>query len=228
MQRPATFVKILRDATSIGIGVATYGVSFGALGVTAGLSPLQTMALSTIMFTGASQFALVGVVGAGGSAATAIAAALLLGSRNSAYAVRMNELLQVRGWRRLAAAHLTIDESTAMALAHEVQDDGSSGGKWAFWLTGLSVFIWWNLATAAGALGANLAGDPRTLGLDSAIAAGFLALLWPQLRDRRLWAMGLVCAVVALTAVPLVPPGLPILLGGAAAVLFTFVWRERA
>lgn len=228
MSRPASFAQILRDATSIGIGVATYGVSFGALGVTAGLTPLQTMALSSIMFTGASQFALVGVIGAGGSASAAIAAAWLLGSRNMAYAVRMNELLQLRGWRRLAAAQLTIDESTAMALAHEVQADGPRGGQWAFWLTGLSVFGWWNIATMAGAFGANLAGDPRSLGLDAAIAAGFLALLWPQLRNRRLWAMALVCAGVALISVPLVSPGLPILLGGGAAVLITLIWRERS
>ena len=215
----------MRDATSIGLGVGAYGISFGALGTTTGLSVWQTVALSTLMFTGASQFALVGVLNTGGSSAAAVAAAWLLGFRNLAYAVRMNELLRVTGWRRPLAAQMTIDESTAMALAHEIQDHGETGGRWAFWTTGASVYLWWNLATVLGAVGADLAGDPRGLGLDSAICAGFLALLWPQLRGRQQWLIAATAFAVGLLLVPAVTPGLPIILGGVVAVVMALTMR---
>ena len=165
------------------------------------------------MFTGASQFALVGVLGAGGSAAAAVAGALLLGSRNTLYAVRMSSLLPQRGARRLAAAHVTIDESTAMAVAAPPAHTGA-----AFWGTGLSIFVFWNAFTLLGALGAAQLGDPAALGLDALVPAAFLALLWPQLRSRDAVALAVAGALVALLALPFVPAGVPVLLAGLAVV----------
>lgn len=133
--------KILRDAIGIGLGTATYGLSFGALGIATGLTLIETQLLSLIMFTGASQFALVGTLAAGGGALSAVSAASLLGVRNLAYAVRNNTLLKPHGIQRLLGAHLTIDESTAMGLGHEKGIDGQAGGRYAFWATGISVFV---------------------------------------------------------------------------------------
>ncbi|MCW2666231.1 MAG: branched-chain amino acid transporter permease, partial [Frankiales bacterium] len=169
---------VLRDALGVGVAVGAYGLSFGAAAVSAGLSTAQACALSLLLFTGASQFALVGVLGAGGTALAAVASALLLGSRNTLYAVRLSALLPLRGPRQLLAAQLTIDESTAMATGGEREHAGL-----AFWATGVSVYLLWNLATLLGALGAAVV-DPRALGLDAAVGAAFLALLAPQLRDR--------------------------------------------
>ena len=165
------------------------------------------------MFTGASQFALVGVLGAGGSAAAAVAGALLLGSRNTLYAVRMSSLLPQRGVRRLAAAQVTIDESTAMAVAAPPAHVGA-----AFWGTGLSIFVCWNLMTLLGALGAARLGDPAALGLDALVPAAFLALLWPQLRSRGTVGLAVAGALVALLSLPFVPAGVPVLLAGLAVV----------
>ena len=86
------------------------------MGVAAGLSVLQTCALSLLVFTGASQFALVGVVAAGGAPISGAMTAILLGTRNTLYGLRMAPLLAFRGWRRVAAAHVLLDESTAMAV----------------------------------------------------------------------------------------------------------------
>ena len=210
--------RIMRDAIGIGIGVASYGVSFGALGVTTGLSILETQALSVLMFTGASQFALVGVLAAGGSAISAIATALLLGFRNLPYAIRMSQLLEVNGWRKFVAAQLTIDESTAMGLAHEIEVDGTHGGKWAFWATGVSVFVFWNAATLIGAIAASAAGDPKSLGLDAAVVAGFIALLWPQLTTSYRRVTAALGAGATLIFIPLVQPGIPILIAGCVAI----------
>lgn len=195
------------------MAVGAYGLSFGAAAVTAGLSTLQACVLSLLLFTGASQFALVGVLGAGGSAVAAVASALLLGTRNTLYAVRLSSLVPQRGARRLVAAQLTIDESTGMATAAPRELAPT-----AFWATGASVYVLWNLATLLGAVGAAQLGDPGVLGLDAAVPAAFLALLWPQLRDRGRAGVALAGALIALVAVPLAPAGVPVLLAGLAVV----------
>lgn len=219
--------KILRDAIGIGIGVATYGLSFGALGTATGLSLIETQLLSLLMFTGGSQFALVGTFAAGGGAISAISAASLLGVRNLAYAVRNNAMLQVRGWRKILGAQLTIDESTAMALGHEKGVDGLSGAKFAFWSTGISVFVFWNIATLLGAVAVSFVGDPNTYGLDAAIGAGFIALLWPQIKDKFTFFVAVISSIVAIAAIPLLQPGLPILLAGFVAALIAWIKAIR-
>lgn len=209
--------RIIRDGVGIGIATGTYGLSFGALGVVAGLSTFQVCALSLLMFTGASQFAFVGVVGAGGSAAAAGASAVLLGSRNALYGLHLSPLLAVRGARRAAVAHLVIDESAAMSLA-----GGTSRGlsRLGFYVTGLAVFAGWNLATLLGALGAQSLADPGRYGLDVVAPAAFLALLAPRMRERRSWYAAVLAVVVAVASVPFVPAGAPVLLGAAAVILW--------
>src|SRR5690349_21369148 len=164
---------------SLGVGVATgaYGVSFGAVATASGLDVWQACALSLLVFTGASQFAFVGVVAAGGAPLTGSLTAVLLGSRNAFYGVALAPSLRLRGWRRLLTAQLVIDESTAMGLGQE----DARRTRLAFRLTGWSVFVLWNLMTLVGAVAGEALGDPRTFGLDAAVGGAFLALLWPRL-----------------------------------------------
>ncbi len=206
---------ILRDSLAIGAATAAYGVSFGALAVAAGLEPLQAQALSGLMFTGASQFALVGVIGAGGGAIVAIATAAFLGARNMFYAFHMAPIFKVSGLRRLLAAHMTIDESTGMAMGHE---DSIVNARTAFWSTGFAIFLLWNGGTLVGALGAGLLGDPARLGLDAAIPAAFLALMWPRLSTSVARVTAAVAIGLALVATPLLPAGVPVLLAGLSSV----------
>ncbi len=213
---------IRSNALGIGIATGAYALSFGAISIASGLDVLQTQTLSLLMFTGASQFALVGVLGAGGGALAAIVTATLLGARNGLYALHVAPMLRVRGLRRLAAAQLTIDESTAMALANETPAPGEEPGeasRLAFWATGLSIYVLWNIGTLLGALGASLLSDPAMLGLDAAIPAGFLALLWPRLRERAAWAIALAGALLALVLVPITRPGIPVLASALIAVV---------
>ena len=178
----------------MGLATGAYGVSFGAISVAAGLSVAQTCALSLLMFTGASQFALVGVLAAGGAPLSGALTALLLGTRNTLYGLRLAPLLQWSGWRRLLASHLVIDESTAMSVTRHSR----AAARLGFLTTGLSVFVLWNLATFGGAIAGTVLGDPRTFGLDAAVGAAFLALLWPRLRDRRNRLVAVAAAGVAL------------------------------
>jgi predicted branched-subunit amino acid permease len=155
---------IVANALGVGIAVAAYGVPSAPSGLTA----LQTQILRAHN-TGGSQFAFIGVLAAGGGAVSAVATSVLLGVRNAFYGLSMAEVLHVRGLRRVVAAQLTIDESTAMAVSRSAEHDGGRASRFAFWATGLSVFVFWNLATLAGAIGANALGDPKRLGLDAAI-----------------------------------------------------------
>jgi predicted branched-subunit amino acid permease len=205
---------VVRNALGVGAAVGTYGVSFGALATTSGLTPVQACALSVLAFTGGSQFALIGVLGGGGSAASGVTSAVLLGSRNAFYGLRLAPVLKVRGLRRLPAAHLVIDETTAMTIS---QDD-ERAARLAFWATGLFIFTIWNLATLLGAVGASVFSDPKKLGLDAAVGAAFLALLWPRLQGRIAWTTAVASAVIALALVPVLTPGLPVLVAGLATV----------
>ena len=215
---------VTSDALGIGVATGAYAISFGAVSVASGLDVWQTQVLSLAMFTGASQFALIGVLGAGGGVITAVLTAWLLGARNSVYAVSLAPRLRVRGLRRMAAAQLTIDESTAMALAH---DDPPAASRHAFWATGLSIYVLWNLGTLAGSLGAAAIGDPATYGLDAAIPAAFLALLWPRLVDRQMRVLAAVAAAGALLLTPLLRPGLPVLLGAFVALSAALLLDRR-
>lgn len=207
---------IIRDALGIGVATGAYALSFGAISTAAGLSLLQTMALSILMFTGASQFALVGVIASGGSVWTGAATAALLGTRNALYGARLSSLLDVRGPRRVAAAHFVIDETTAMAIARESAPES----RLAFWATGLAVFTLWNLGTVIGALATHALPDPRVLGFDAAPPAAFLALLAPRLRAREPMAVAILAAVVALAVTPFVPAGIPLLIVAGLVILF--------
>ena len=216
MTDPTPRQAAVRQGLSVGVATALYGLSLGALAVASGLSIWQACVTSLLLFSGGSQFALVGVLGGGGSVGAAVAASSLLGVRNGLYGLQLAALLQPRGLRRLAAAHLTIDESTAVAIAQPDPESRLTG----FWVTGLTVFIGWNLMTFVGALLGNALGDPRQYGLDAAAGAAFLALLWPRLRDRQAAAVAAAGALVAASLVPVVAVGLPVVAAAFVAVLF--------
>ncbi len=211
----------LRDAVGLGVAVGLYGVAFGAAADAAGLDAWQAMALSLLMFTGASQFALVGVLGAGGGGVAAVGSALLLGTRNTVYGVRLLPLLAPSGLlRRLATAHWVIDETTALAVAAPDR----RLARLAFLVGGGTIFLLWNATTLLGALGAAALGDTARAALDAVVPAAFLALLWPRLRApfpeaavQRRVALGGV--VVALALTPLVPPGVQVVAAVVAVAL---------
>jgi predicted branched-subunit amino acid permease len=206
-----------RSAVAVGLAVAAYGISFGALSVAAGLDVWQTCVLSLLMFSGGSQFALVGVIAAGGAGAgiPAIASATLLGTRNALYALRVAPFIGGRWPRKLLAAHWTIDETTAVSTAQSTVEAQRTG----FWWTGAIIYVGWNLTTLVGALIGDLLGDVRQYGLDAAAAAAFLGLLWPRLKQLQPVVVAIGAAVVAAVLTPWLPPGVPVLLAATVAVV---------
>lgn len=216
---------ITRDAAAIGLATGLYALSFGVIAVTAGLSIAQTCALSLLVFTGASQFAAVGVIATGGSAAAALASALLLAARNTAYGLAVAPSLRGGRLRRALAAQLVIDESTAMARAQGADRDRA---RHAFLATGVAVFVCWNTGTLIGAVAGSGLGDLRDYGLDATFPAAFLALLAPQVRDRRAAVAAVAGIAIALGTAPFAAAGLPVLLAALGVAPALLVRRRLA
>ena len=213
-------------AISFGVGFATgvYGISFGALSVAAGLDFWQTMALSLLMFSGGSQFAFVGVIATGAGVIPAVLSAWLLGVRNGFYAIRLAPIVSLTVILKPIGAQLTIDESNAVSLSQEPDLKKQREG---FWLTGIAVFVFWNLLTAAGALLGSVIGNPADWGLDAAAGAAFLGLIWPKLKESKLLLLAVVSAFTATMLSAFLPAGLPVLLTALVAVAFWLVELVR-
>ena len=209
-----------RTSLSVAFTVGLYGAAFGAAGITAGFSILQTCLLSLLLFSGASQFAVVGIMGAGGSAVSAIATATLLGFRNALYGLQLAPILKVTGLKRIIASQITIDESTAVSTLQSNDSDR----KRAFYLTGFGVYIFWNLFTFLGALGASAIGDPSVWGLDAAVPAAFCGLVWPRLKDKRLFLISACAIILAVLLTPITPAGIPIITTVLLAIIFG--WKK--
>ncbi|WP_152363580.1 AzlC family ABC transporter permease [Microlunatus speluncae] len=212
--------ELLRSAAGLGLYAGAFGASFGAVAVGSGLSVPQAMVLSVVLFSGASQFAFAGVVAAAGSPFAAIPAALLLGVRNSFYGVPVAEMLKPRWPAKLWTAHFVIDETTAMAVGQP----NRPAQRYAFWATGLILFVLWQTGSLVGALlGSTI--DPAAFGLDAAAPAVFLALLWPSLKRSRARWVAFGGAALALLLIPVAPPGVPVIAAAAIAIIAGLVPR---
>ena len=207
--------SVVADSLGVGLATGAYGVSFGAIATGAGLDVWQACAMSLAVFTGASQFAFIGVIASGGNPLAGAFTALLLGSRNMFYGLSIAPLLRLTGPARIVSSHLVMDESTAMTITRDTTRQARLGFFW----TGLSIFVLWNGTTLIGALAGTAMGDPRDYGLDAAVGAAFLGLLWPRLNSWGARLTALLAAAVALGLVPFTAAGLPIIIGGAVAVI---------
>lgn len=217
--------RVVRDSLSLGVPVGLYGLAFGATAATAGFSVAQACVLSLVLFSGGSQFALVGVLGAGGGLGAGVGAALLLGVRNTMYGLRMAPMLRVRGGRRLLAAHGVIDETTAMATGQRNDKDG----RLAFWAVFAAIFTVWNGTTLVGAAVATGLPDPARAALDGIVPAAFLALLWPRLLSGapQRWT-ALIGAAIAVLGVLFLPPGLGVVAASISAAVVWLVQERRS
>ncbi|MFI1176359.1 AzlC family ABC transporter permease [Streptomyces melanogenes] len=210
---------VVRDALGVGVAVGLSGFAFGVTSAGSGLTLLQTCALSLLVFTGASQFALVGALAAGGNPFTAAAGAFFLGVRNAFYGLRLSQLLALPRAVRPFAAQWVIDETTAVTLAQPTRRAARIG----FTVTGLTLYVLWNLTTLAGAAGAEAIGDTDAWGLDAASPAVFLALLAPMLTTATERITAGVAVLLALGFLPVLPAGAPVLMAALAAPLVLFL-----
>jgi predicted branched-subunit amino acid permease len=105
--------------------------------------------------------------------------------------------------------------------------DADSESRFAFWVTGLLLFAFWNLGTFIGALATSTLPDPKVFGLDAAPPAAYLALLAPRLRAREPLAIAIAAGLVALICVPFVPAGVPLLIVAALVAIYGIFGKSR-
>jgi 4-azaleucine resistance transporter AzlC len=206
---------------SIGLAVAPFGIAFGVLCGQTGLAVWQAVGFSALVFTGASQFAAVTVLNDGGSATTAIVTALLLGLRSLAYGVLMAPSMSVQRWKRALESHLMIDESMAIGTAAP----DSSLVRYGYLCGGIGVFVLWNISTLIGAvIGGGADATLLKFGVDVAVPASFVVLVWPRLMDPKQRPIAILGALITVALIPVAPAGVPILASGLAALL---IFRAR-
>lgn len=213
--------SVLSVAISVGLATGLYGISFGALSVTAGFDIWQTIALSTLMFSGGSQFAFVAI--GFSDLSTAVTSAWLVGIRNGFYALSMAPIVEPKGLMRFIAAQLTIDESTAVSTSREKLSEKKAG----FWYTGIAIYVLWNSATILGASLGSLLSNPNEFGLDAVASVALFALVWPKLQNRTGAIIGATAILVSVLSSTFLPSGPPVLLAAAVAVAVGF-WLDRS
>ena len=224
MPKKNAAASVVSMSIGVGLAVGLYGISFGALSAASGLTLWQTQVLSLLMFSGGSQFALIGVLGASGPAGIvpAIISAWLLGIRNGFYALRLNSVLSVTGLVKVLAAQLTIDESNAVSASQDTPRESKLG----FWLTGAAVFVFWNSFTFFGALAGQQLGSPSVWGLDAAAAAAFLGLVWPRLHNLQNNLIAVLAVALTLVLVPQLPSGIPVIVAAPIAVGLIYLLKR--
>ena len=218
MSEPARNGRTHRDGVRavmpLAIAVVGFGVSFGVLARAAGMGSVAPVVMSMITFAGSAQFAAASILGTGGTVAAAITAALLLNARYGPIGVSVAPSLTGSWWSRFLHAQLTVDESWAVAA----EGDGRFNPR-VLLGAGATLYGAWVAGTALGVAFGDVIGDPSTWGLDAAFPALFLALLVPQLRDRRAVGAAVLGAAIALTLTPFTPAGVPIIAASLACLL---------
>ena len=203
-----------RLAAPLAVAVAAFGLTFGVLSRDAGVGTVAAVVFSATTFAGSAQFAAASVLSAGGTLAAAIAAAVLLNARYLPIGLSVAPALRGPAWQRGLRAQLVVDESWAVSHL--------GGGRYDPRLllgAGLTLYGAWVGGTIVGTLAGSILGDPETLGLDAAFPALFLALLAGQVRGRRGVVVALLGAGIAVSLVPFVPVGLPIVAASVACLL---------
>ena len=204
----------VRATLPLGIAVFGFGLSFGVLARTAGMGYVAPIVMSATTFAGSAQFAAASVLNAGGSIATAVAAAVLLNARYAPIGVSVAPSLGGPWWSRFLHGQLVVDESWAIAS----EGEGRYNPR-VLLGAGLTIYVAWVAGTTLGVLFGNVIGDPARLGLDAAFPALFLGLLVPQLTSRRSKQTTLLGAAIALALTPVTPPGVPIIAASVACLL---------
>jgi 4-azaleucine resistance transporter AzlC len=198
----------VRDILALCAAVSFVGLSFGAIATATGLPAWAVVAFSLFVFAGGAQFLAIALVSAGNPVA-AILGGLLLNARHLPFGLAVADVLAGSWGRRIVGSHLLVDEAVAFALAQPDQDRRRA----AYWLTGATLFVGWQVGTVVGIAVGAAVGDPARYGLDAAFPAALFALLMPRLREAAGLRVAAVAGAVAVTATFYVPAGLPVLLG---------------
>jgi 4-azaleucine resistance transporter AzlC len=213
-----SFAHGARKVIPFSIAVVGFGISFGVLARPV-MGPVAPIVMSATTFAGSAQFAAASILGAGGTLAAAVVAAILLNARYGPIGVSVAPSLGGSVWSRFLKGQLVVDETWALSA------DGRGGHDPRVIVgAGLVLYAAWVVGTALGVLFGDLIGDPARFGLDAAFPALFLALLVGVLDRREARIVAVLGATIGIALTPVAPPGVPIIAAGLACFIG---WRRR-
>lgn len=213
------------DTMPLWLGVTPFGIAYALAARTAGLDAWQTMAMSLLVFAGASQFTAAGLFAGGVGSLSIVLTTLIINLRHLLLTASLAPALRSLSRRRRAGlAFAVTDESYAVSVRRLV--DGQSG---AALLLGASVslYLCWQLSTIAGLLLGGIVPDLETWGLGLVFPLSFLVMLMPYLRSRPAWAAAIVAGGTALAGRLLLPGSWYILIAGIVGCVVGALLEER-
>jgi 4-azaleucine resistance transporter AzlC len=222
-ERPGAFRRGFWAMAPLWLGVVPFALAYAITARSAGLSLIETQALSALVFAGSAQFSAVGLFAVGAAGAEIVLTTLLLNVRHLLYGVALGRTFVLRRRERPVAAFFLTDEAFGIAAAAE-------GERSFSFLLGveLSLFAMWNLATFAGFLLGSAIPDPAGLGVDLVFPLAFLALLVPLVRTRVELAVAVSSGVLAYVLARELPGGLPVLVTGiGGSLLGAYLTRTK-
>ena len=204
----------VRKGVPFAVAGGLLAMSFGVVARQAGLSPVEAIVMSAIVYAGSAQFTAIAIFGQGGGVGAAVGAAALMNSRFLPMGVALAPSLPGGPLKRAAQGQTVVDASWVLAA----RPDGTFD-RWILFGSSAIQYVTWVGGTAIGALAGDLLGDPDALGLDALYPAFFVALLLNELRSRRGREAAALGALIALVLVPIAPPGVPVLLASLGALI---------
>jgi 4-azaleucine resistance transporter AzlC len=209
-----------RAAVPLVVPTLLIGASFGVAASTVGWGVVAPVVMSAIVFSGAAQFAIASVLGAGGSVVAAVLAGSLIATRFLAMGAAIGPSMRGGPLRRALEGQAVVDASLVLARV----GDARYGPRRLLGATAPQ-YVCWTTGTLIGVLVGDKIADPEALGLDAVFPAFFVVLVAGELTTRAARVTAAAAALIVLALIPVAPPGVPVIAACAAVAAGRLVAR---
>lgn len=183
------FIAGIKATFPLVVGAIPFGIIFGALAVTSGLSPTGTIAMSVFVFAGASQFIAAGLIASGTGIFVIIATTFIVNLRHILYAATLGPHVKNLSQKWLLPLGFWLTDETFVVTIQRYQDKESSNYKhWFFFGSSIFMYLNWILCTFIGLKAGQQIEDPASWGLDFAMIVTFIGMLIPMIKSRSMLA----------------------------------------
>jgi len=230
--RRAEFLTGARDTFPLLVGAFPFGIIFGALAVTSGLTPWAAAAMSAFVFAGSAQFIAVGLVAAGTPILIIVLTTFVVNARHLLYGATLApHLTKLQARWLLPLGFWLTDESFVVAAKGFESRKSAENKKWYLLGSEVAMYTNWQIVTWIGIVAGQAIPNPRSWGLDFALVVTFIGMLIPMIKGWPTLTAVLVAGAAALlgNALPH-QTGLLIaaLLGIAAGMATERTWPAKA
>ena len=226
-ERRSEFTGGIKATIPLVIGALPFGIIFGALSISAGISPAGTMALSLFVFAGSAQFVAVGLVAGGASIPVIVLTTFVVNLRHALYSATLAPYVKHLPQRWLLPfGFLLTDEAFVTASTHYDEPGDPALKHWYFLGSELMLFVCWQIFTAIGIVAGTQIKDAANWGLDFAMSVTFIGMLVPLMKNRPVLAAVIVAAITAVLTNSL-PNKIGLIIAALAGVVAGMIVEAR-